>query len=250
MKRQKSPILQVISLVIIIFIFAGIRYVYIKYISRDNAIKTTTSKSSDSDTIKYSKIPITVTMDAEAESIDENNTKFKITTNLPDNTNLMITVSSLSEEFNYEADCKGNVNNGMVETESFTSNNRSLPNGNYQIKVTTPIEMVQDYDSVRELLGKNGCNLDGDYIQDNDNSGKTVEFTKNIVINDSLTSKFDAEPAPKIGMKKDELLRCNWGKPENINRTTTANGTEEQWCYSGYRYIYVDNGVVTTIQGH
>ncbi len=53
---------------------------------------------------------------------------------------------------------------------------------------------------------------------------------------------------PNIGMTKDEVLNSTWGKPEDINKTTTKYGTREQWCYSGYKYIYFEDGIVTSIQ--
>lgn len=53
---------------------------------------------------------------------------------------------------------------------------------------------------------------------------------------------------PKIGMTKDEVINSTWGKPEDINKTTTRYGTSEQWCYSGYKYIYFEDGKVTSIQ--
>lgn len=61
-------------------------------------------------------------------------------------------------------------------------------------------------------------------------------------------NKENPKPSPAIGMTKDEVLNSSWGKPEKINKTITANGTSEQWVYSGYRYIYFDNNVVTCIQ--
>lgn len=54
--------------------------------------------------------------------------------------------------------------------------------------------------------------------------------------------------APAIGMTPDEVRNSYWGNPKEINKTTTAYGTSEQWVYSGYRYIYFDDGVVTAIQ--
>lgn len=53
---------------------------------------------------------------------------------------------------------------------------------------------------------------------------------------------------PKIGMTADETKQTNWGEPEKINKTTYSWGTSEQWCYSEDRYIYLDNGVITSIQ--
>ena len=49
-------------------------------------------------------------------------------------------------------------------------------------------------------------------------------------------------------MTKDEVLNSTWGQPEDINKTTTKYGTREQWSYSGYRYIYFEDGIVTSIQ--
>lgn len=58
-----------------------------------------------------------------------------------------------------------------------------------------------------------------------------------------------SEPvSPYIGMTKSELEESSWGKPYDINRTTTAYGVREQWCYSGYRYVYLEDGVVVSIQ--
>lgn len=55
---------------------------------------------------------------------------------------------------------------------------------------------------------------------------------------------------PKVGMTADEIRQSTWGEPKSINKTTYSWGTKEQWCYSGYRYIYFENGVVTAIQEH
>jgi hypothetical protein len=53
---------------------------------------------------------------------------------------------------------------------------------------------------------------------------------------------------PEIGMTSDEVRASLWGEPEDVNTTETADGTSEQWCYSDSRYVYLDNGVVTSIQ--
>jgi hypothetical protein len=56
------------------------------------------------------------------------------------------------------------------------------------------------------------------------------------------------KPDPQIGMTADEVRNSSWGNPREINRTTTAYGVSEQWVYSDYRYIYLDDGIVTAIQ--
>jgi hypothetical protein len=54
-----------------------------------------------------------------------------------------------------------------------------------------------------------------------------------------------------IGMNADEVV-ASWGRPSKINKTITASGTSEQWVYEGakfrHQYVYLDNGLVRTIQ--
>ena len=51
----------------------------------------------------------------------------------------------------------------------------------------------------------------------------------------------------KIGWTK-EMCVASWGKPYDINRTTSEYGTHEQYVYSLKKYLYFENGVLTTIQ--
>lgn len=58
-------------------------------------------------------------------------------------------------------------------------------------------------------------------------------------------------PLPRIGMTKSEVEQSSWGKPSEINRTTTQYGVREQWVYRGTsktKYIYFEDGIVTAIQ--
>lgn len=57
-----------------------------------------------------------------------------------------------------------------------------------------------------------------------------------------------AKKAPAIGMTHDEVRYGAWGEPKDINEMTFEWGTTEQWCYSGYRYVYFTNGIVDAIQ--
>lgn len=53
---------------------------------------------------------------------------------------------------------------------------------------------------------------------------------------------------PSIGMSKKEAESSSWGKPQKINKTTTANGVREQWVYDNYDFLYFENGVLVAIQ--
>ncbi len=45
-----------------------------------------------------------------------------------------------------------------------------------------------------------------------------------------------------------EIVTASWGPPEDVNRTTTAAGTREQWVYGIGTYVYLEDGRVTAIQ--
>ncbi len=50
-----------------------------------------------------------------------------------------------------------------------------------------------------------------------------------------------------VGMTRGQVYASCWGKPKSINDTLTARGKHEQWVYGG-GYVYLDDGVVTSIQ--
>lgn len=50
-----------------------------------------------------------------------------------------------------------------------------------------------------------------------------------------------------IGMSKSACMEA-WGNPQSINRTTNIYGVREQWVYPGNKYLYFEDGILTTIQ--
>lgn len=61
----------------------------------------------------------------------------------------------------------------------------------------------------------------------------------------NLAKKTDA----KIGMTKNQVRNhTNWGEPNSINKTITAQGTFEQWVYDDFQYLYFKNDKLTTVQ--
>ncbi|MEC0106773.1 hypothetical protein P4H27_07455 [Paenibacillus taichungensis] len=53
---------------------------------------------------------------------------------------------------------------------------------------------------------------------------------------------------PEIGMTEEKVLESTWGKPQKINKTKNKYGVSEQWVYGSGRYVYLDDGIVTSIQ--
>lgn len=82
---------------------------------------------------------------------------------------------------------------------------------------------------------------DGAVVID-DADGHTWEQMKKI------STKTAELRSPIIGMTAEEIRLSTWGDPDKINKSTYSWGTSEQWVYEGYRYIYLDDGIVTSIQ--
>jgi hypothetical protein len=53
---------------------------------------------------------------------------------------------------------------------------------------------------------------------------------------------------PRIGMTAQQVEATCWGKPNHVNRTQTVAGISDQYVYSNDRYVYLHNGIVTSIQ--
>lgn len=72
-------------------------------------------------------------------------------------------------------------------------------------------------------------------------------------INQEIQDRTDNPQEVTIGMTKEEVLKEGWGRPDDINKTTTAGDVSEQWVFDNAygiptKFIYLDNGKVTSIQ--
>jgi hypothetical protein len=52
----------------------------------------------------------------------------------------------------------------------------------------------------------------------------------------------------RLGMTGEQVVGSSWGKPKSINTTITTRGKHAQWVYGGGQYVYLTDGVVTSIQ--
>lgn len=72
-----------------------------------------------------------------------------------------------------------------------------------------------------------------------------VYLDKKSVVDERKSSR---EPVdPQIGMTKAQLENITWGEPSKKNVDEYEFGTYEQWVYPGKGYIYLEDGVVTSI---
>lgn len=97
--------------------------------------------------------------------------------------------------------------------------------------------------SVENPTDKNGNALE----LSSDEKQRQLKYAKEYIYERNLAKK----PAAKIGMTTNQVRnQTNWGEPNYINKTVTAQGTLEQWVYDDFQYLYFINGKLRTIQTH
>lgn len=94
----------------------------------------------------------------------------------------------------------------------------------------------------------------GDYIDFYDGDEKITLYTDEgeqiewkYDIEQEITVMNDVEDKPRLGMTKEQVINTKWGKPTKKNVDEYEWGTFEQWVYPNYRYVYFENGIVTSI---
>jgi hypothetical protein len=91
-------------------------------------------------------------------------------TNLPDGTDLMISIDSGTTRYN--ASSKAVVQDGHFQSETFSKDNSDLEPGQYTAEVLMPVALVQS-PSVRAVIGEKGEHLKGSLVEQS-NLGVTV----------------------------------------------------------------------------
>lgn len=119
-------------------------------------------------------------------------------------------------------------------------------------KYESILEIMKVIKFIPEELGKQMEEMKNNSIKQGDYYSSMVKTQddedKKDALNEKVNNRTDNPQSVNISMTKEEVLTEGWGKPNDINRTTTANGTSEQWVYSGYRYLYFEDGILVTIQ--
>ncbi len=166
---------------------------------------------------------------------------------------------------------------GTGTTTSSTGYTREIShtwiiNGKYAYNTYSDEKVKNGY--TKYYAERNGNQIFIRTIYDNGNIATYDEFVFNIINDSTITYDFiplisytgkmtlnkesnsvelpntTVIKEPSIGMTKSEVENSTWGKPNKVNKTTTKYGVHEQWVYSGNKYIYFDDGVVTGIQDY
>lgn len=127
-------------------------------------------------------------------SVDENSGKpvFTVDTNLPNETNLMLTLS----RGDYTGQTHVIVKNGVASSEEFSDKGSPLASGEYLLTVSMSIPKLQS-DAVRKVIGENGENMTGKYVLDSE-IGDSVYISGDFNFSLSGAAESDVEPDTEL----------------------------------------------------
>jgi hypothetical protein len=79
---------------------------------------------------------------------------------------------------------------------------------------------------------------------------RDTEFDLFVTDKDPVAAAADCKRRgdPRIGMTVAQATATCWGKPYRVNRTQTGGHVRDQFVYPNNRYLYFDNGVLTSMQ--
>lgn len=129
--------------------------------------------------------------------------------------------------------------------------------GDYSFMGTPPCSGVKSSGYTVEGVTYGPSHLKGGYVLKFDN-GKTGWMSDTEVLV-SLSESEHAERVKEkadcdrrggvsVGMTRAQVYASCWGKPQTINKTVGSYGTHEQLVYGGSNYLYLENGIVRSIQ--
>lgn len=130
-------------------------------------------------------------------SVNKNNGKpiFTVNTNLPDETDLMLTLKGNK----YTGQTHAIVENGTAVSEAFSSKGKAI-SGKYTLSVSMSEPKLQS-DNVRTVIGENGENITGKYV-------KTSDINNSKFINGDFNFSFKTieKKKKKSNAKKEKLI--------------------------------------------
>jgi hypothetical protein len=110
--------------------------------------------------------------------------------------------------------------------------------------ITAPFKVYRADDAFLLDLYEMVYTEDPDVIRQREEEATVAAAKKQV----AAEKAWNARGGVRIGMTKKQVLASNWGEPEDINTTSTRNGTFEQWVYEDGNYLYFTNGRLTGIQ--
>jgi hypothetical protein len=79
---------------------------------------------------------------------------------------------------------------------------------------------------------------------------RTPETTSGVITPSTGANRIgcDRSKAIAVGMTVQQVYASCWGRPRNINTTVLGSTKIETLFYDGYNYIYLENGIVKSVE--
>ncbi len=145
-------------------------------------------------------------------------------TNLPDGTDLSVSLSRKSSS--YSGQCFTKVNNGQFKTTPYTQHGAPLNPGNYVVSILTPYAPVQPK-SVQKIIGGHGEYLKGALVK-KEELGKLIRYktTYKVAGLNSPQKDKEAREKEKVALEEWQRRSCY-----DICTLKVASGSVKQLNY-------------------
>jgi len=163
-----------------------------------------------------------VVLNAEAKTTQDGRILINGTTNLPNLTNLLISIENKALDFG--AQDKVNVSNGHFSAGPLGPTT-GLTDGHYTIEVLMPLPSTQP-ETVQAIIGKQGQHLTGQLVKDTEWGGKIVEKSISYSIGSSESiGKAESEHQNfVVSIKQETIKLLTLGKEmEGVRNTRDLN---------------------------
>ena len=205
--------------------------------SNGNDVSNTPTPST-SDIVVSEPQPFEVTISAK-NTTTNGGPIFQITSNLPDNTELTLTLENTS---GFTAQDKITLQNGQGNSLPFSELGNRL-SGAYTLKVTMGMPSLQDQ-SVQDVIGSNGEYMTGSFVKESDLDGSTyhsieAEFSFNIKAANSTNSSTTTITNPNPGTDSTSITMGQRNALQTAKQYLSVmafsySGLIEQLEYEGY----------------
>lgn len=167
--------------------------------------ENTEVSSANTNKVESGDESVDVELNVNPELTEGNKLKVLGETNLPNETELLISVESKTT--NYKAQDKAIVKDGKFQSSEFSSRVESLEAGQYSLDVTMPIPSTQS-ESVRKSIGEKGENLKGSLIENGD-LGVSISVEKNfqILANGKISFNEDKSQIDETQKRGKEIFK-------------------------------------------
>jgi len=183
---------------------------------------------------------------------------FDIETNLPDGMDIMFTVVSGEDILGQD---KVQVSSGFITAGPFSRQGEPYPPGEYELSVSSPLLRLQPSE-VQQILGKNGENFYGDYIEEGrvdfettftveGNQGETQRLKEQEISSMQIHLAYLSDKLDSLDQAKDKDIAewTGWSREWNIDLQEHRETFDQEFGanineYNGYcRNAFWDIGI-------